>query len=163
MSATLSSTQIQSKVANIHGNKIFSNLEEMLISNIWKLFLESFCLKWKVNFTWNVKLYKCKFSSQDVTNARKYISPQRHTCSATKFAIEDQIGGHSRFHCCIDPSPLPCLVAKSSSLLLTNFVQIGFIKVVRWICQNWYMDFSESLDGCVKIDTWISLSYSMDS
>ena len=31
---------------------------------------------------------------------------------------------------------LPCLVAKSSSLLLTNFVQIGFIKVVRWICQN---------------------------
>ena len=38
MSAALSSTQSQFKVANIQGNKIFSDLEEMLIGNIWELF-----------------------------------------------------------------------------------------------------------------------------
>ena len=50
MSATLSSTQIQSKVANIHGNKIFSNPEEMLISNIWKLFFRKFLFEMKGKF-----------------------------------------------------------------------------------------------------------------
>ena len=36
------------------------------------------------------------------------------------------------------------------SLLLLNFVQIGFIKFVKWIGQNWYMDFSKLLHGFAK-------------
>ena len=34
----------------------------------------------------------------------------------------------------------------------------GFFWVVTWICQNWYMDFFEFLNGFVKIVTWTSLS-----
>ena len=36
---------------------------------------------------------------------------------------------------------LPCLVTESvrHCLLFVNFVQIGFVKVVRWICQNLWM------------------------
>ena len=34
----------------------------------------------------------------------------------------------------------------------------GFLWVVTWICQNWYMDFFEFGNGFVKIVTWISLS-----
>ena len=38
-----------------------------------------------------------------------------------------------------DPSPifaLSCL-SVSHSVLLLNFVQLGFVKVITWICQNW--------------------------
>ena len=31
-------------------------------------------------------------------------------------------------------------------------------RVVTWICQNWYMDFSKLIGGFVSIDTWISLN-----
>ena len=54
---------------------------------------------------------------------------------------------------------LPCLVhlSLSQSVLLLNFVQIAFVKVVRLICQNWYRDFYKLVYGFVKFDTWISL------
>ena len=54
------------------------------------------------------------------------------------------------------------------SILLLNFVQIGFIKFVTWISISCYlsnlMDFclQKLLHGLVKIDTWISLSCYMD-
>ena len=41
------------------------------------------------------------------------------------------------------------------SNLLDGFVKIDtdFSEVVTWICQNWHKDFSKLLHGFVKIDT----------
>ena len=38
----------------------------------------------------------------------------------------------------------------------------GFLLVVRWICENWFLIFSDLLHGFVKIDIWSSLSCYMD-
>ena len=48
---------------------------------------------------------------------------------------------------------------KSNHCLFMSLVKIGFVKVVtrislRWICQIWYMDFSEFLHWFVKICKW---------
>ena len=41
---------------------------------------------------------------------------------------------------------LPCLVTQS--VLLLNFAQIvRFVKVVRWICQYWYLGFPKLIHG----------------
>ena len=50
---------------------------------------------------------------------------------------------------------LPCLV--SPSVLLLNFVQVGFVKVVSWISLSCSMDFSKLFHRFVQINVWISL------
>ena len=42
------------------------------------------------------------------------------------------------------------------------FKLLYFSKFLKWICQNWYMDFSRLLHGFFKIDTWISLICHME-
>ena len=48
------------------------------------------------------------------------------------------------------------------SRLLHQSVKIVFLYFFTWICQNQYVDFSMLVHGFVKIVTWISLLYYMD-
>ena len=59
---------------------------------------------------------------------------------------------------------LPCLVSLSVAFFVKDLSKFlhGFLQVVTWICQNWYMDFSKLLYGFVKIDWCIFLSCYMD-
>ena len=56
---------------------------------------------------------------------------------------------------------LPCLVSHSLTPLV-EFVKIGFVKVIRWMCLNLFIVFSDFLHGFVKIDTWSSLICYLD-
>ena len=50
--------------------------------------------------------------------------------------------------------------ATSEIVQIWFFLLHGFLLVVGgWICQNWYMDFSELLQGFVNMYTWISPSF----
>ena len=56
---------------------------------------------------------------------------------------------------------LPCFV--SPSVLLLNFVQIGFVKVVTWISRSCYMDLSKLIPGFLLVFAWVCQSCYMDS
>ena len=79
----------------------------------------------------------------------------QHHIASTQSKIEE-LANYTRYrkpaksdHCLV----LSVTESVSQSLLLLNFVQIGFVKVIRWICQNWYMIFSDFLHVFVIIDT----------
>ena len=79
----------------------------------------------------------------------------QHHIASTQSKIEE-LANYTRHrnpaksdHCLV----LSVTESVSQSLLLLNFVQIGFVKVIRWICQNWYMIFSDFLHIFVIIDT----------
>ena len=78
--------------------------------------------------------------------------------------------------CCVSPSVSQCscwiLLKLDLSKLLLGFpfkfidgfvkIEIWIFWVVKWMCQNWHMDFSKLLHWFVKIDTWMSLIFYMN-
>ena len=61
----------------------------------------------------------------------------------------------------LDFSDFSAIYWKRLKLNIYSKLSNSYILVVGWICQNWYVDFFKLLDGFVKIDSWISLSYDM--
>ena len=62
----------------------------------------------------------------------------------------------------IGPKSNLCIALPCQPSCWNLFRLMDLIEVVKWIGQNWYVDFSKLLYGFFKIGTWISLSCFMD-
>ena len=65
-----------------------------------------------------------------------------------------------------EPSPLIAFschwVTECSCWIWLKLDLLKLLLIVRWICQNWYMDFSKLLHGFVKNCKWIYQNWQMN-